>query len=166
MLRVNALVFLILSVIGAHVSFSYAQESKSRSFTTQDYIDIQQLYARYNYIIDAGDVEGYVALFVPEGSFNKFVGHDGLRTFMKNRVAGNRRHWNTNLVITPTPEGARGAVYLMFVDVGLKPPAITGAGKYEDTLVKTSEGWRFSKRMSLPDGPAPTSPGTTPPPQK
>jgi hypothetical protein len=163
MLRRNALVILILSAVVAHLPCSYAQESKSGSLTTQDYIDIQQLYARYNYAIDAGDVEAYVALFVPEGSFNKFVGHDGLRTFMKNRTAGNRRHWNTNLVITPTPEGAKGAVYLMFVDVGLKSPAITGAGKYEDTLIKTSEGWRFSKRMSLPEGPAlaPT-PGATP----
>ena len=154
MLRLNALAILILSTVLAYLPSSYAQGTTSSSLTTQDYIDIQQLYARYNYIIDAGDVEAYVALFVPEGSFNKFVGHDGLRTFMKNRVGGNRRHWNTNLVITPSPEGAKGAVYLMFVDVGLKPPAITGAGKYEDTLVKTPEGWRFSKRMSLPDSPA------------
>jgi hypothetical protein len=76
---------------------------------------------------------------------------------MKNRNGGTRRHWNTNLLITPTPEGAKGAVYLMFVDVGMKPPQITSAGRYEDTLVKTAQGWRFKQRRNFPDPPAAAS---------
>ena len=56
---------------------------------------------------------------------------------MKNRNGGTRRHWNTNLLIT-TPEGAKGAVFSMFVDVGMKPPAITNSGRSEDSLVKTA----------------------------
>ena len=40
MLRRNALVILILSAVVAHLPCSYAQESKSGSLTTQDYIDI------------------------------------------------------------------------------------------------------------------------------
>jgi hypothetical protein len=44
-------------------------------------------------------------------------------------------------------------VYLMFIDVGMKPPAVTGAGRYEDLLVKTAQGWRFKKRRTLPDPP-------------
>ena len=138
-------------------ALSHAQDGKKGSLTAQDYVEIQQLYARYNHIIDSGDIEGYVALYTPDGSFNNNSGQEGLRTFMKNRNGGTRRHWNTNLVITPTPEGAKGAVYLMFVDVGMKPPAITGAGRYEDSLIKTAQGWRFKQRRTFPD-PAPETP--------
>jgi len=142
-----------LTLLLGVAAWSSAQGGASGALTAQDYVDIQQLYARYNYAIDSGDVEAYVALYTPDGSFNAFDGHEGLRTFMKNRRGGTRRHWNTNLVITPSPEGATGAVYLMFIDVGMKPPSVTGAGKYEDLLVKTSQGWRFKKRRTLPDPP-------------
>ena len=126
----------------------YAQPGRSVSLTTQDYIEIQQLYARYNYAIDNDETETYVNLYTPDGSFNDFNGPDELRSFMDSRAGGTRRHWNTNLVITPTSEGARGAVYLMFLDVGVVPPRVIGAGKYEDTMVKTTQGWRFRTRRT------------------
>src|SRR3990172_8727347 len=91
---------ILLSVFIVVGSVSDAQEGPGGSLTAQDYVDIQQLYARYNYAIDSGDIEAYVALYTPDGSFNSFTGHEGLRTFMKNRNGGTRRHWNTNLVIT------------------------------------------------------------------
>jgi hypothetical protein len=145
----------LLSLV-AGGAWTYAQSGGTLALTAQDYIDIQQLYGRYNWAIDAGDVEGYVALYTPDGSFNTFNGADGLRTFMKNRQGGTRRHWNSNLVITPSPEGASGKVYLALVDVGLKPPAISSAARYEDRLVKTAGGWRFKKRQTSPDPAAPT----------
>jgi hypothetical protein len=76
--------------------------------TADDYLEIPQLDARYNHAIDSGDAEGYANLFVPDGSFNNDIGHDALIAFIKNRNGANMRHWNTNLVITPTSEGANG----------------------------------------------------------
>ena len=155
MRKAYALPIVLAFLLGA--ALSHAQDGKKGSLTAQDYVEIQMLYAQYNHNIDSGNIEGYVALFTPDGSFNNNVGQEGLRTFMKNRNGGTRRHWNTNLLITPTPEGAKGAVYLMFVDVGMKPPAITSAGRYEDSLVKTAQGWRFKQRRNFPD-PAPPTP--------
>ena len=60
---------------------------------------------------------------------------------------GDRRHWNTNLLITPTAEGANGSVYLLLVDVSVRPPAIAAAAMYDDQLVKTPQGWRFKSRI-------------------
>jgi hypothetical protein len=159
-----ALPIVLMLLVGG--ALSHAQDGKRGSLTAQDYTEIQMLYAQYNHSIDSGDVEGYVALFTPDGSFNNNSGHEGLRTFMKNRNGGTRRHWNTNLLITPTPEGAKGAVYLMFVDVGMKPPAITSAGRYEDSLVKTAQGWRFKQRRNFPDPPAAPASAAAPAPQK
>ncbi len=70
---------------------------------------------------------------------------------------GNGRHIYTNLRITPAPEGARGFVYFTGLNVSTKPPTTTTSGIYEDTLVKTPDGWRFKKRILTLDGPDATS---------
>jgi hypothetical protein len=141
------------------VSFSYGQ--RKGSLTADDYIEIQQLYAQYNNAIDSGDAEGYAGTFVPDGVFNAFNGHDALVGFIhrwrENMKGGNMRHWNTNLAITGTPEGANGSVYLLLVDVSVRPPVIATAAKYEDQLVKTPQGWRFKKRVTKGEGPPPAA---------
>jgi hypothetical protein len=98
--------------------------------------------------LDSGDAEGYAALFTPDGSFNNNVGRDALIAFVRGRNAAGMRHINTSLVITPAPDGARGAVYNMFLNVEMTPPVITGASQYQDTLVKTPQGWRFKTRVN------------------
>jgi SnoaL-like domain len=150
-----------IAVLIGGVAISYAETRKS-SLTADDYIEIQQLYARYNMSIDAGDAEAYAATFTPDGVFNTFNGHDALVGFIHRwhdaMKGGNMRHWNTNLAIMGTPEGASGAVYLLLVDVSVRPPAISSAAKYEDQLVKTPDGWRFKKRVTKGEGPPPAAP--------
>lgn len=154
--RAVTVAIVVLTVAGA--TWLSAQ-GKNASLTTQDYIDIQQLYARYNHTLDSGDAEGYAALFTPDGAFNANVGHDALVRFVKNRTAGDLRHWNTNLLITPTSEGAGGTVYLMFLNVSTRPPALANnAAKYTDSMVKTPQGWRFKKRQTRPEGPPAAAP--------
>ena len=143
-------------------SLAHAQEGKrAGSLTADDYIEIQQLYVRYNISLDAGDAETYAQTFVPDGVFNKNVGHDALSAFANNwhdnMKGANMRHWNTNLAIMPAAGGAKGSVYLLLVDVSVKPPAISAAAKYDDQLVKTPQGWRFSKRATLGEGAPPLS---------
>ena len=134
----------------------YAQRSGS-SLTSQDLVEIQQLYARYNHAIDSGvaDGMGWARTFTADGEFpaGKATGHTALAEFAKgfHTKSPTMRHWNTNLMITPSPGGASGSVYLLLVDVGGegKPPTIRTAATYVDDLVKTSEGWRFKKRTII-----------------
>ena len=149
-----------IALLLAGAALIHAQQHKS-SLTADDYIEIQQLYAQYNNAIDSGDAEGYAATFTPDGVFNNFNGHDALVGFIhrwrENMKGGNMRHWNTNLAIHGTPEGASGSVYLLLVDVSVRPPAIATAAKYEDQLVKTPQGWRFKKRVTKAEGPPPAA---------
>jgi hypothetical protein len=98
---------------------------------------------------------------VKDGVFNTSVGHDALVQFIhdwrEKRGGANLRHWNTNLSITPTADGADGAVYLLLVNVGQRPPVIASAAKYEDQLVKTPDGWRFKKRVTKGEGSPPAA---------
>ncbi len=150
---------LVATLLVAMGGLAWAQQ---RKLSADDYVEIQQLYARYNNAIDSGDAEGYAATFTPDGVFNNFNGHDALVGFIKawrEKMGGaNRRHWNTNLLITPTAEGASGSVYLFLMDVSTRPPTVATAAKYDDQLVKTADGWRFKKRTTKADGPPPAAP--------
>jgi hypothetical protein len=156
--RVNVLAVVFLGAILGETTWSLAQQGKTKELTAQDYIEIQQLYARYNFAIDVNDAENMTAAFTDDGEFYNGsrvngIGRDGILAFMHNRKLDMRRHWNTNLTITSTPGGVKGAVYLLLVDVGKQPPVILGAAKYDDTLVKTPKGWRFKKRVVNNEGP-------------
>jgi len=143
----------------AIVAFAVAgSAANAADLTTQDYVEIEQLYATYNHAIDSGDAEAWAATFTPDGSFNtRFTGKEGLMGFIKlwrEKMNGaNRRHWNSNLRITPSAEGANGTVMLMLLDVSTKPPSIASTGMYTDVLVKTPNGWRFKNRVVKGDAP-------------
>src|SRR5271167_4092597 len=127
------------------------------TLTAQDNFEIQQLYARYNIAIDSGDAESWSATFTPDGVFNTFSGHDALVGFIKlwrEKLNGaTRKHWNNNLQITGNSKGASATVYLMLVDFSTKPASILSTGMYTDSLVKTKDGWRFTKRITKGDAP-------------
>ncbi len=150
----RAAIVVALSVLAAPV---FAAEKLS----TQDFLEIEQLYAKYNHAIDGGDGEAWADTFTPDGVFNtRFTGREALIGFIKTwkeRGGATRRHWNSNLHIVGTAEGAKGAVYLMLWDVGVRPAAIVSTGMYDDVLVKTANGWRFKSRVVKGDTPAPTA---------
>ena len=155
----------ILALVGVAVvcgsAWAGAQTAGSKTLTAQDFVDIQQLYAKYNWSLDAGDAEGYASTFTPDGVFNNNVGHDAIVKFANTFHAGlgaHVRHWNTNLMILPTSEGASGQVYLVLVDFGTKPPTIATSASYSDELVKTAQGWRFKKRATKGDVAPPPKP--------
>src|SRR5678815_5160198 len=74
----------------------------STDVSIEDRLAIQDLMGRYCHAIDSGDVEGYVAVFAPDGVFRsssgfRYEGADGIRKFMaefKTRPhAPHSQHW-------------------------------------------------------------------------
>lgn len=154
----NLLVMLAVAVLGS-TGWTYAQGTAPK-LSAEDLTEIDQLYARYNWAIDQGDAEGYAATFTADGVFNANVGHDAIVKFAQGFHAGigaRVRHWNTNLLVVPTATGAHGQVYLVLVDFSTKPATIAASASYSDELVKTAQGWRFTKRTTKGDV-VPTAP--------
>lgn len=152
-------------VVLALASVSGAQSAGTRRpLTPLDYIEIQQLAIRYSYGLDTGADNGnlYADVFTPDGEFvGRTVpltqGREALARVSRSvRKASPMyvRHFIANHVIEPSPEGATGKVYVMVVDCEeWQPSSIYIGGHYEDTYVRTPNGWRISKRDARAFGP-------------
>ncbi len=141
--------------------------------TPQDYIEIQQLSARYAFDIDTCVNAGadFADLFTEDGEFS---------VSQQWGVAGNRKtkgrtalidaaggdgqggckdpkttmgygisHIVVNHVITPAPDGATGKSYILAIGVGGDPTRIERQGGYDDVYVKTPAGWRIKTRIHV-----------------
>ena len=149
-----------------------AAPSKAPGLTALDYQEIIQLTNRYAYGIDTCSNNGYdyADVFTPDGVFidkNSDEGfRQGGRVLAQGRdklaelVGGGSKgcktkliwtdwsHIMTNHVITPSPEGATGRIYLL--QLGIKGPgSIERHGGYEDIYVKTAAGWRIKSRTHV-----------------
>jgi hypothetical protein len=144
------------------------------SLTAQDYIEIQQLVARYPYALDRGTRHGrdYAALFTTDGVF------EGNGKYLKGRdelaksadrgddAPQNVGHFMVNHIIEPGPTGGVGTgvgqQYLLTISaIGPEENGRRAASirqwHYEDVYEKTSEGWLFKSRKLIekPRRPAP-----------
>jgi hypothetical protein len=160
--RIVAALSVCLGLAG--VGWGFAQQRPSGpTLSPQDYFEIQQLYARYALYLDTGNSAGFLSLWTSDGEFvaGRPAGQaQAVRTPLKGTEAltrmgsvGGWRHFNSNLIITPTTDGAEGMVYLARFNmrVGAVPAPIDETGIYKDTLVRTPAGWRFKKRVSWRD---------------
>ena len=86
----------------------------SPTMTASDYIEIQQLVARYPYALDTGQRKGqmWVDLFTKDGMFGNQQGQDALLKIAWQHRPGQgpayTRNFPQSVVITPTAEGATG----------------------------------------------------------
>ncbi len=126
------------------------------SLATDDLIQIQQLYARYNTAIDTGQGEDFGACFVENGHFDSGVdvleGRESISEFARRTHSAmpGLRHNATNIVIDGDEDRACGSAFLIgyLTEGGYK---VIVTGRYADELEKTSAGWRFTKRVFKPD---------------
>jgi hypothetical protein len=137
-----------------------------------DYIEIEQLSARYAFAIENCTNRGYdyADLYTDDGSFavseawgspGKVYaqGRDALARIDGGTADGCRdpktmlgygiTHLIVDLVITPIPAGATGRSILVALGVGGNPTTIERQGGYEDLYVKTPKGWRIKSRVHV-----------------
>jgi len=168
----GALGALVLAAWGIALATSAAAQPPM-TLTQQDYFDIQQLNGRYVYAVDECTNSGYdyADLYAADGTFavSQAWGDPGVvfadgREALARAAGGGKdgcvprqptspvfgiHHIATNLVITPTPTGAYGRSMLLASGVGHDPAAIEWQGGYEDTYVKTAQGWRIQSRVHV-----------------
>jgi hypothetical protein len=137
--------------------------------TTQDYLDIQQLIARYAVAIDECSNNGYdyAALYTDDGWFSASRdGRPGTKWQGKERLAaaarGNMktcddvpwkgvRHMYVNHVITPAAEGAIGRIDLVAIGLDGDPHKVEHQGTTRTSTRRRRRGGSSSRaRMCSP----------------
>ena len=164
------------AAVGAATSAAMQRSAVSAAdapkISAADYQEIAQLTNRYAYGIDTCGNNGYdyADVFTPDGEFidkNSDAGFKaGGRVLAKGRdalatlIGGGSRgcktklvwtdwsHIMSNLVVTPTADGATGRLYLLQMDIK-GPGTIERHGGYEDVYVKTKDGWRIKSRTHV-----------------
>ena len=160
-IRMMLALFLIL------IPAASAQKIVSAELGALDYLQIQQLVARYARAIDTCSNNGYdyADLFTSDGYFApsmdgkvdmKFQGRERLAEVSGGGaqrckdvpwIKEGIHHIYVNHVITPTAEGATGTVDMLMIGLGGDPNRIEYDGYYEDVYLKTPQGWRFKSRI-------------------
>jgi hypothetical protein len=155
-----------LALAGLVVPPGIGLAQKALELTALDYIEIQQLVAKYARAIDTCSNNGYdyADLYTPDGIFLPMVngksvpGIQGREKLAEVSGGGSKgcknvpwieqgvHHIYVNHIITPTPEGAKGTVDMMMIGLDGNPNKIESDGYYEDLYVKTPQGWRFKQR--------------------
>jgi len=158
-------------ILGAAMLAASGQAGAA-TLTAQDYIDIEQLNARYAFAIDQCTNSGYdyADLYTDDGTFGVSeawgdkgktyaAGREALATVAGGGKGGCRdpkgtigygiKHVITDHVITPTAEGAHGKSILLAFGVGGVATQVEHQGGYEDTYVKTDKGWRMKSRVHV-----------------
>lgn len=128
---------------------------------------IAELITRYALLNDAGDWDAVAALYTEQGRMSRptapeeFIsGRSAILAAFRSRPHRASRHVVANILVTLEGEDrARAASQILLFtgtaaeDGGL--PLLAAAapliGSYEDTLVRTASGWRFSERRGSLD---------------
>jgi hypothetical protein len=171
-----ALTVVTSAVVGAVTAVWMTQPgvnaAAAAKLSALDYQEIAQLTNRYAYGIDTCGNNGYdyADVFTPDGVFVDRNSDEGFkqggrvlargREALATLIGGGSRgcktklvwtdwsHVMTNLVVTPTADGATGRLYLL--QMGMKGPgSIERHGGYEDVYVKTRDGWRIKSRTHV-----------------
>ena len=124
--------------------------------TTDDIVAIQQLLARLNTAVDSGNGEAYAAGFTEDGEAVNGArvtkGREALAALAAT-VASNvpgMRHWVNNHAIDVDGDRATATVYVTAIVGGAETKVLT-TGRYREELVRTADGWRYSRREFVAD---------------
>jgi ketosteroid isomerase-like protein len=115
---------------------------------------IRELMARYCFHFDNGEFDAWLDLFTPDGAFDlgtmgRFGGRESLQKFLKTLPLINgvpmMKHCLMNSIVSVSGDRATAQSYVVVVRGG-EHLAVSVAGRYNDQLAKTPNGWRFTER--------------------
>lgn len=123
--------------------------------------DLTRLNNAFAYFMDAGDFESMIALFTPDCVFDRagtvHHGHEEIREGMRERPKVTTRHLLANFYLTGASSDEARAVVCSMVHHG--PLSENGEAvvfatangrvmEFDDTYVKTADGWRIRSRIA------------------
>jgi len=130
----------------------------SDALKLQDRVEILELFARYAWSFDIGDIEGFLQTFAPDAVYElpggrRYVGREQIRTYIEPAVASDwapgRQHHVDQVIMQGSSTRCEARSYCMGT---LRSPAdgslsVVFTGYYTDTLVKLDGTWLIERRV-------------------
>lgn len=180
-MKIKELISIVVLAVLASTASAHEMVDKAppdaMKLSAEDYVAIQQLVARYAWVLDHCTNGGYdyADLYVEDGQFSVAEdwgttsndqrtsvakgrdalaraaggGEDGKCIDPREYVGFGVNHIVVNHVITPTRTGAVGRHKLIAIGVCGYPHLMELQGGYEDVYVKTAAGWKFQSRVHV-----------------
>jgi 3-phenylpropionate/cinnamic acid dioxygenase small subunit len=121
---------------------------------TADVVAIQQLYARYGHVMDDRDWEHLPELFTDDCVFDATAlgvplmeGLAAIASNTENSPMAPLAHHVTNVYVV---EAGEHSARVRAKALGIYSKGRTFSGDYDDTLVRTADGWRIRHRVNRP----------------
>lgn len=131
-----------------------------------DRLAIMDLIAQIAQFADSGTVGEYIGCFTSDASWELIDatglpltpqqrrGHDELRAGVEERrragIQGpgtHTRHDVSTIVVTPNGDHATARSYFRYYIATDRTPKLERMGSYDDEFVRTTDGWRLSRRV-------------------
>lgn len=125
-------------------------------FSVEDRLDIMELFAKYAWGINTGDIEAVLGCFAEDGYLDhlwqgKLEGRDKIRRAFEELWYDRpswwfgRQHLANHFLITPEGEGARVKAYFTIVqfNVDYRTNFVFGIGNWDNLCVKRNGKWVF-----------------------
>ena len=135
--------------------------------TTQDRLEIYELYARYSWALDTGDTDGYVALFTDDALVTEETrdrglevrqGHDEIRKlvlkFHDRADFPGHQHQMAQFVFDPDPQGrpdhwvVRSYAWAT-INHPPQPPHLHWCGHIRDVVAKVDGVWKIRAKSIM-----------------
>jgi hypothetical protein len=116
---------------------------------------IRELLARYCFLLDGFRLGEFAALFTVDGEWisrnGQATGPEGIERLLRGLVpepapGRRRKHFTANIIVELAGDSAKVISNFLVVRDSETGPAIAVAGTYDDTLVRTADGWKFKSR--------------------
>ena len=120
---------------------------------TDDYVEIQQLLARYCHVVDNKQWDDLASIFTPDASvtvagiYPRTTGLDAIIPLYANVMRHPLAHESTSLIVV---EESDTVTRIASKWVTVRANGNAGAGIYEDEVVHTAAGWRIQERVARP----------------
>jgi ketosteroid isomerase-like protein len=137
---------------------------------TEDRFAILEVIAQYSYTYDARDADGFASLFTDDAVWELYLSdqaepdielksQEEIREWAANRLKGregkiNSRHHQSSTVFRNCSADyaeTRTMILVTHHELGDPHPIPTITGEYQDIWKKTTNGWKFAKRVLQTD---------------
>jgi hypothetical protein len=124
---------------------------------TADELAVRNLVARLSRNADVADIDTYMSSFAPDAEWNlpgaPVRGFDAIREgLVERRKTGavgpgsHTRHMVSTVTVDIDGDTATSESYFQYLADTTTNPTVRLVGAYQDTFIRTTEGWRLSKR--------------------